>query len=164
MLRYDAGETMFTKRYETRMSPKNSRHAMIAKILRHCQAGLLDDLIDTGRYNFIEAKNLYHHCLASMIDPGFDINTFRKDLALNLNQEQLGMFDLMTNITAAFNRLYLESPNGQGLFYQLQRIDDRLILGQALTMFQKHPTLDISKLRRAAASLSAPDPDLRWHE
>ena len=163
-LRFAAGATMITQRYVNRMTSENRRRAMIAKILHHCQAGLLDDLIDTGRYNFIEAKNLYHHCLASMIDPGFDINTFRKDLALNLNQEQLGMFDLMTNITAAFNRLYLESPNGQDLFYELQRIDDRLILGQALTMFQKHPTLDISKLRRVASSLSAPDPDLRWHE
>jgi len=163
-LRFAAGATMITQRYQSRMTTENLRRAMIAKVLHHCQAGLLDDLIDTGRYTFIEAKDLYHHCLASMIDPGFDINTFRKELALSLNQEQLSMFDLMTNITAAFNKLFLESPNGQDLFYELQKVDDRLILGQALTMFQKQPTMDITKLKRIAASLSAPDPDLRWHE
>ena len=163
-LRFAAGAMMITQRYESRMTSQNLRRSMTAKVLHHCQAGLLDDLIDTGRYTFIEAKDLYHHCLASMIDPGFDINTFRKELALSLNQEQLGMFDLMTNITAAFNRLFLESPNGQDLFYELQRVDDRLILGQALTMFQKHPTMDLPKLKRIAAGLSAPDPDLRWHE
>ncbi len=163
-LRFAAGATMITQRYESRMTSENLRRSMIAKVLHHCQAGLLDDLIDTGRYTFIEAKDLYHHCLASMIDPGFEINTFRKELALSLNQEQLGMFDLMTNITAAFNRLFLESPNGQDLFYELQRVDDRLILGQALTMFQKHPTMDLPKLKRIAAGLSAPDPDLKWHE
>jgi hypothetical protein len=163
-LRFAAGATMITQRYESRMTSENLRRSMIAKVLHHCQAGLLDDLIDMGRYTFIEAKDLYHHCLASMIDPGFEINTFRKELALSLNQEQLGMFDLMTNITAAFNRLFLESPNGQDLFYELQRVDDRLILGQALTMFQKHPTMDLPKLKRIAAGLSAPDPDLKWHE
>jgi len=163
-LRFAAGAMMITQRYESRMTSENLRRSMVAKVLHHCQAGLLDDLIDTGRYTFIEAKDLYHHCLASMIDPGFDINTFRKELALSLNQEQLGMFDLMTNITAAFNRLFLESPNGQDLFYELQRVDDRLILGQALTMFQKHPTMDLPKLKRIAAGLSAPDSDLRWHE
>jgi len=163
-LRFAAGATMITQRYQSRMTSENLRRSMIAKVLHHCQAGLLDDLIDTGHYTFIEAKDLYHHCLASMIDPGFDINTFRRELALSLNQEQLSMFDLMTNITAAFNRLFLESPNGQDLFYELQRVDDRLTLGQALTMFQKHPTMDLAKLKRIAASLNAPDPDLKWHE
>jgi len=163
-LRFAAGATMISQRYQSRMTSENLRRSMIAKVLHHCQAGLLDDLIDTGHYTFIEAKDLYHHCLASMIDPGFDINTFRKELALSLNQEQLSMFDLMTNITAAFNKLFLESPNGQDLFYELQRVDDRLILGQALTMFQKHPTMDLPKLKRISAGLSAPDPDLKWHE
>ena len=163
-LRFAAGATMISQRYQSRMTSENLRRAMIAKVLHHCQAGLLDDLIDTGHYTFIEAKDLYHHCLGSMIDPGFDINTFRRELALSLNQEQLSMFDLMTNITAAFNRLFFESPNGQDLFYELQRVDDRLTLGQALTMFQKHPTMDLSKLKRIATSLNAPDSDLKWHE
>jgi len=163
-LRFAAGATMITQRYQNAMTPANRRHAMIAKVLHQCQAGLLDDLVDTGRYTFVEAKDLYHHCLASMIEPGFDTNTFRKGLALNLNQEQMGVFGLMTDLTAGFNRLYTDSPNGQDLLHELLRIDDRVTLGQALTMFLKGPTLDVGKLRRVAASMSAPDPDLRWHE
>ena len=163
-LRFAAGATMIAQRYRDRMTPENLKKALTAKILHHCQAGLLDDLIDTGRYTFIEAKDLYHHCLASMIDPDFEINTFRKELALSLNQEQLSMFDLMTNITAAFNKLFLDSPNGQDLFYEMVRIDERLLLGQALTMFQKQPIMDLPKLKRVASSLSSPAPDLKWHE
>ena len=163
-LRFAAGASMITERYRERMTPENRRRAFIAKILHECQAGILDDLVDKGHYTFIEAKDLYHHCFASMIDPGFDINTFRKELALILKQEQLSMFDLMTNITAAFNKLYVASPNGQDLFYELERVNERVILGQALTMFQKQPTLDIPKLKRISSGFTAPDQDIAWHE
>ena len=163
-LRFAAGASMITERYRRRMTPENLRRAFVAKILHECQAGILDDLVDKGKYTFIEAKDLYHHCFASMIDPGFDINTFRKELALILKQEQLSMFDLMTNITAAFNKLYLASPNGQDLFYELERVNERVILGQALTMFQKQPALDIPKLKRISSGFTAPDSDIAWHE
>lgn len=163
-LRFAAGASMITERYRGRMNEKNLRAAIIAKVLHKCQAGILDDLVDQGRYSFIEAKDLYHHCFASMIDPGFDMNTFRKELALILKQEQLGMFDLVSNITAAFNQLYLSSPNGPDLFYEMERVDDRVILGQALTMFQKHPTLDLQMLKRISSGFWAPDDDVRWHE
>ena len=163
-LRGAGGITMISQYYRDRMTPENLRRAMTAKVLHHCQAGLLDDLIDTGRYTFIEAKDLYHHCLSSMIDPGFEINAFRKELALSLNQDQMSVFDLMTSITSAFNQLYQDSPHGNDLFYEMERINDRHILGQALTMFQKHPNIDLPKLRRVAMGLSGPDSDLRWTE
>jgi len=163
-LRGAGGITMISQYYRDRMTPENLRRAMTAKVLHHCQAGLLDDLIDTGRYTFIEAKDLYHHCLSSMIDPGFEINAFRKELALSLNQDQMTVFDLMTSITAAFNQLYQASPYGNDLFYEMERINDRHVLGQALTMFQKHPNIDIPKLKRVATGLGAPDTDLRWTE
>jgi len=163
-LRFAAGASMITERYRHRMNEKNLRSAIVAKVLHKCQAGILDDLVDQGRYSFIEAKDLYHHCFASMIDPGFDMNTFRKELAIILKQEQLGMFDLVTNITAAFNQLYQTSPNGPDLFYEMERVDDRVILGQALTMFQKHPTFDLQKLKRISSGFWAPDADVKWHE
>ena len=163
-IRFAAGATMITQRYRHRMSPENLHRALVAKVLHKCQAGILDDLVDQSRYTFIEAKDLYHHCFASMIDPGFEINTFRKELAIILKQEQLGMFDLVTNITAAFNRLYQESPNGPDLFYEMDRVDERVILGQALTMFQKQPSMDLHKLKRISSGFWAPDPDVRWHE
>ena len=163
-LRGAGGITMISQNYRDRMTPENLRRAMTAKVLHHCQAGLLDDLIDTGRYTFIEAKDLYHHCLTSMIDPGFEINAFRKELALDLNQKQLSVFDLMTSITAAFNQLYEESPHGHDLFYEMERINDRHVLGQALTMFQKYPNIDLHKLKRIATGLGAPDPNLGWTE
>ena len=163
-LRFAAGASMITERYRERMTAPNLKAAITAKILHKCQAGILDDLVDQGHYTFIEAKDLYHHCFASMIDPGFDINTFRKELALILKQEQLGMFDLVTSVTAAFNGLYAASPNGPDLFYEMEQVDDRVILGQALTMFQKQPSFDIPMLKRIASGFWAPDPDVRWHE
>ena len=163
-LRFAAGASMITERYRDRMAREDVRRALTAKILHKCQAGILDDLIDQGRYTFIEAKDLYHHVFSSMIDPGFEINTFRKELALILKQEQLGLFDLVTNITAGFNKLYQGSSNGPDLFYEMERVDERVILGQALTVLQKEPTLDLPMLKRIAAGFWAPDPDVRWHE
>ena len=163
-LRFAAGASMVTQRYRNQISPENLRSAFVAKVLHECQAGILDDLVDKGRYTFIEAKDLYHHCFVSMIDPGFEINTFRKELALILKQEQLSMFDLMTSITAGFNHLIQSSPNGPDLFYEMERVNERVILGQALTMFQKQPTLDLRKLRRISSGFPAPSPDVAWHE
>src|SRR5213594_57065 len=37
-LRFAAGATMITQRYESRMTSENLRRAMVAKVLHHCQA------------------------------------------------------------------------------------------------------------------------------
>ena len=163
-LRFAAGVSMISANYRNRMTTDNLKRALDAKILHKCQLEILDDIIEKGRYPFIEARNLYNHCLASMIDPSFEISTFRKGLALTLKREQMSLFDLMTSITATFNKLFLESPHGLDLFYEMERVKERVILGQALSMFQQEPFLNLSRLKRISAGLWAPDPDVEWHE
>ncbi|MFQ6106093.1 MAG: hypothetical protein ACE5QF_00690 [Thermoplasmata archaeon] len=163
-LRFAAGATMISQKYYRFMSSENLRKSMIAKILYKCQTGILDDLIDTQKYSYIEAKDLYHHVLSSMTDPDFKINAFKKKLISMMKQEQLSLFDLMTNITANFNKIFVESPHGHEFFYQMEVLDERVTLGQALTMFQKETSLDTNKIRKIASKFYAPADDLGWYD
>ncbi|MCK4455157.1 MAG: hypothetical protein KAU99_02285 [Thermoplasmata archaeon] len=163
-LRFAAGATMISQRYQRFMSAENLRRSMLAKILYKCQTGILDDLVDTHRYSYIEAKDLYHHVLSSMTDPDFEMNAFKQKLISMMKQEQLGLFDLVTDITASFNEMFVESPHGHELFYQMDVLDERVTLGQALTMFQKESSLDTDKIRRIASRFYAPSDDLEWYD
>jgi hypothetical protein len=163
-LRFAAGASMISQKYNSCMTSENLRRSMIAKILYKCQTGILDDLIDTHRYTYIEAKDLYHHVLSSMTDPDFEMNAFKQRLISLMKQEQLGLFDLMTNITSNFNEMYTESPHGHDLFYEMEVLDERVTLGQALTMFQKESHLDTSKVKRIASRFYAPADDFRWYD
>lgn len=163
-LRFAAGATMISQRYHSHMSPENIRKSMLAKILYKCQTGILDDLIDLGTYSYIEAKDLYHHVLSSMTDPDFELNPFRKRLISMMKQEQLSLSDLITEITTNFNKMFVESPHGHELFYRMELLDERVTLGQALTMFMKDPSLDTDKLRRIASRFFGPTQDLEWYD
>ncbi len=163
-LRYAAGATMISQKYAKYMSKENLGKALLAKVLFKCQTGILDDLVDKGRYSYMEAKDIYHHVLASMTDLDFDVNAFKKRLIPKINQSQIHMFDLIAKISSSFNRLYVDSPNGVDLFYQMEVLDERVILGQALTMFQKEETFNVSKIRRIAKKFYSPSDDIKWHE
>jgi len=163
-LRFAAGATMISQRYQRFMSAENLRRSMLAKILYKCQTGILDDLVDTHKYSYIEAKDLYHHVLSSMTDPDFEMNAFKSKLTSMMKQEQLGLFDLVTDITASFNEMFVESPHGHELFYRMDILDERVTLGQALTMFQKEGSLDTVKVRRIASRFYSPAEDLEWYD
>lgn len=163
-LRYAAGATMISQNYAKYMSKEDLRKAILAKVLYKCQTGILDDLVDKGSYSYMDAKDIYHHVLASMTDLDFDMNAFKKRLVPKINQSQIHMFELLATISSSFNKLYLESPNGVDLFYQMEVLDERVILGQALTMFQKEQSFNIDKIKRIAKKFYAPSEDVRWHE
>ncbi len=163
-LRYAAGATMISQKYSKYMSKENLRKAILAKVLYKCQTGILDDLVDKGRYSYMGAKDIYHHVLASMTDLDFDVNAFKKKLVPKMNQSQIHLFELIATISSTFNKLYVESPNGVDLFYQMEVLDERVILGQALTMFQKKDSFNISKVKRIAKRFYAPSEDFKWHE
>ncbi|MEE9115611.1 MAG: hypothetical protein V3U09_01795, partial [Thermoplasmata archaeon] len=163
-LRYAAGATMISQKYSKYMSKENLRKAILAKVLYKCQTGILDDLVDKGSYSYMDAKDIYHHVLASMTDLDFDLNAFKKRLVPKMNQRQIHMFELIATISSSFNRLYVDSPNGVDLFYQMELLDERVILGQALTMFQKEESFNIGKVKRIARKFYAPSEDIRWHE
>jgi hypothetical protein len=163
-LRFAAGATMMTEQYSPHMTPTNLHHAMTAKIFRECAIGILDDLIDKGNYSYLEAKDLHHMVLSSMLDPDLDSTSFMKRLVTMLRREQIPLFDLINNIVRGFNILWNGSPHGHDYFYQMEIMDERVALGQALTMFQKEPNFSISKMERISENFYAPDDTMSWWE
>ena len=164
-LRFAAGATMMTEQFSPYMSAENLQRTMTAKILHKCQIGILDDLIDKGAYSYLEAKDLHHVVLSSMIDPDFDSTAFTKRLVAMLKSEQVPLFDLINSIAKGFNVLWNNSPHGDEYFYQMEMLDERVALGQALTMFQKEPNFSILKMRKVANGFYEPDgSEMSWWE
>jgi hypothetical protein len=163
-LRFASGACMISQKYKNWMSRDNLRRAMTAKVLYKCQTGILDDVIDKGEYNYLEAKDLYHLVLSSMTDPSLNPNIFMKRLISTLRQEQLDLFDLIVAITSNFNVLFTLSPHGSDLFYEMEILDERVALGQALTMFQKEPNLDLSQVASISRSFYSPEEGVTWYE
>lgn len=163
-LRFAAGATMMSEQYSQHMTSGNLQKAITAKIFRECVIGILDDLIDKGAYSYLEAKDMHHMVLSSMLDPDFDSTSFMKRLVTMLRQEQIPLFDLINNITRGFNLLWNRSPHGADYFYQVEIMDERVALGQALTMFQKEPNFSIARMEKISESFYAPDESMRWWE
>src|SRR3989304_964924 len=99
-----------------------------------------------------------------MIDPDFDTTSYMKRLIAMLKQEQVPLFDLINSITRGFNVLWNNSPHGDDYFYQMEVLNDRVALGQALTMFQKERGLSITKMDRIGTAFYGPRDDLLWWE
>jgi len=163
-LRFAAGATMMTEQFSPYMSAENLQRTMTAKILHKCQIGILDDLIDKGAYSYLEAKDLHHVVLSSMIDPDFDSTSFTKRLVAMLKSEQVPLFDLINSIAKGFNVLWNNSPHGDEYFYQMEMLDERVALGQALTMFQKEPNFSLTKMQRISEQFYAPADGFTWWE
>src|SRR6058998_3001293 len=79
-----------------------------------------------GNYSYLEAKDLHHMVLSSMLDPDFDSTSFTKRLVTMLRQEQIPLFDLINNIVRGFNVLWNNSPHGHDYFYQMEIMDERV--------------------------------------
>ncbi len=163
-LRFAAGATMMTEKYRRYMTLDNMYNALTAKVLHKCMIGILDDLIDKGAYSYLEAKDLHHMVLSSMVDPDFDETVFVKRLVGTLRQEHVPLFDLMTNIARGFNSLWNRSSHGAEYFYQMEVLDERVALGQALTMFQKEGAFNIAKMQRVAEAFYEPNNEMVWWE
>ncbi len=163
-LRFAAGSIMMTEDYRRYMTADNLYNALTAKVLHKCMIGILDDLIDKGSYSYLEAKDLHHMVLSSMVDPDFDETVYVKRLVSMLKQEHVPLFDLMNSITKGFNSLWNHSPHGADYFYQMEVLDERVALGQALTMFQKEPNFSISKMHKVASAFYEPRGNMTWWE
>lgn len=161
-LRFAVGVSLSCQKYGKWMSPANRQRSIVAKILHNCLMGILDDLIDRGSYSYLQAKDVHHLVLSSMIDPDFDSSTYMKRLIAMLKHNQVHLFDLINNLTKHFNRMWNESPSGMNYFYQMEVLDERVALAQALTMFQKEPGLNVAKMRQIAETFQAPTPDVPY--
>ena len=163
-LRFAAGALMMSEDYRRQMTLDNLYNALTAKVLHKCMIGILDDLIDKGDYSYLEAKDLHHLVLSSMVNPDFNETVFVKRLVAMLKQEHVPLFDLMNSITKGFNALWNHSPHGADYFYQMEVLDERVALGQALTMFQKQPYFSIDKMHKVAGAFYEPQGDMTWWE
>ncbi len=163
-LRFATGTMMLSEKYRKYMTRDNLRRALLAKVLHKCQIGILDDIIDEGDYTYLEAKDIHHLVLSSMVDPHFDENVFVKHLVELMKQDQIPLFELVTRIAKHFNRLWRRSPRGAEYFYWMEQLDERVALGQGLTMFQKEARLDLEEMRSIGSSFFAPSNDVTWWE
>ena len=163
-LRFAAGSVMMSEDYRRNMNPDNLYNALTAKVLHKCMIGILDDLIDKSDYSYLEAKDLHHMVLSSMVNPDFDETVYVKRLISMLRQEHVPLFDLMNSITKGFNALWNHSPHGADYFYQMEVLDERVALGQALTMFQKQPNFSLAKMHKVADAFYEPQGDMTWWE
>src|SRR2546427_8530425 len=102
--------------------------------------------------------------LSSMLDPDFDSTSFTKRLVTMLRQEQIPLFDLINNIVRGFNVLWNNSPHGHDYFYQMEIMDERVALGQALSMFEKEPNFSIARMEKITEAFYAPDDSMHWWE
>jgi hypothetical protein len=146
------------------MDYENLQHAVIGKAFDKFQVGILDDLIDRGDYNYFEARDLYRHVISSMTTPNVDPLAFQKELNELLNPNQLGISDLITEITSSFSTFFFESPRVDEVIHIIKELDERLIEGQALTVLQKKKYLDLDKMRRSSENFYAPENSLRWYD
>src|SRR3989449_9999762 len=102
--------------------------------------------------------------LSSMLDPDLDSTAFMKRLVTMLRQEQIPLFDLISNIVRGCNVLWNNSPHGHDYFYQMEIMDERVALGQALSMFEKEPNFSIARMEKITEAFYAPDDSMHWWE
>ncbi len=163
-LRFAAAVSILGQFYKRWMAPEDLRRALAAKILYNCQVGILDDLVDKGDYNYLEAKELTHLVLSSMFNPTYDENVLVKKLIPSLREAHLNYRDLILQFTKAFNSLMSVSAHGSDFFYHMEVFNQRLVLAQALSVFQKTNEYNLDKVRRVANQFYAPDADIHWYD
>jgi hypothetical protein len=159
-LRYATGSIMMTERFRADMSPENRTKAFSTKLLYECALDALDDCIDAESYSFEDALDLMRHCVSALTIESFDATAFREELRPRLAPEQRHMTDFLTALVAGTNHAIRNSPHGREIRGKLDRFHENWILGQAFTMYQKDPTLDVHAFLTACERFPAPDDDL----
>ncbi len=163
-LRFAAAVSILGQYYKRWMKADDLKRALSAKVLYNCQIGILDDLVDKGDYNYLEAKELTHLVLSSMFNPTYDDNAFVKKLIPSLRESHLEYRDMILQFASAFNSLISLSAHGGDFFYHMEVFNQRLVLAQALSVFQKTNEYNLAKVKRVANQFYAPDGDIHWYD
>lgn len=159
-LRYATGSIMMTERFGADMNPENRTRAFSTKLLYECVLDSLDDLIDTESYSFEDALDLMRHCVSALTTESFDATDFREELRPRLAPEQRHMAEFLTALVAGTNHGITHAPHSRELRGKLDRFHENWILGQAYTMYQKDPTVDVRAFLAASETFPGPDEDL----
>ncbi|HEX9567497.1 MAG TPA: hypothetical protein VGA48_07895 [Thermoplasmata archaeon] len=163
-LRYVAGAIMMTERFRDDLTPENRNRAISAKIAYELLLDTLDDLIDRGSYGFADALDLMRYALAPLTARTFEEEIFQDELRGRLAPEDRHLTDFLTAVVSATHRAIRTSPHGVELAGEFERIHENWTLGQACTMYQKEPTIDIRAFVTAASRFPAPAADVRGVE
>jgi len=158
-LRYAAGALMMSSLRDD-IRPENRLRAIRLKILYEVYVDTIDDLIDTDGYSFADALDLMRHCLESLTRPRFDRRIFREELSGRLSPVQRPKTEFLSCLGEAVHRSIWESPQGASLVGELDRVQENWALGEAYTMYQKDPTLDVRAFLTGASRMDAPADDL----
>ncbi len=159
-LRYAAGALLMSSGVRTLVGPENRLRAIRLKMMYEVFLDTVDDLIDSDAYCFSDAFDLMRHCLDSLTAPSFDERFFQEELAARLAPDQRRMTDFLTCLAGAVRHGIWGSPQGRSLIRELARFQENWICGEAYTMFQKDPTVDIRAFLAAASRMPAPDAEL----
>src|SRR5437899_4220380 len=158
-LRYAAGALMMSSlRNDIRVESRP--RAIRLKILYEVYVDTIDDLIDTDGYSFADALDLMRHCLESLTRPRFDRRIFREELSGRLSPVQRPKTEFLSCLGEAVHRSSWECPQGASLVGELDRVQENWALGEAYTMYQKDPTLDVRAFLTGASRMDAPADDL----
>ncbi len=160
-LRHAAGAIMISSRFRNEIRPENRLRGIRLKILYEVYVDSIDDLIDTDDYSFSDALDLMRYCLGSLTARGFDRQVFREELSGRLSPAQRRVTDFLTCLAESVHGAIWRSPQGASLIGELDRLQENWALGEAYTMYQKDPTLDVRAFLTGAGRLPAPDRDLR---
>ncbi len=159
-LRYAAGALMITERFRGELGREERIRALVTKVFYESLLDTLDDIIDSGSYGFAEALDLIRHCLAPLTEAPFDAGIFQAELEGRLAREHRGLADFLTALVDTSRRNLRSAMHASAFAREFERIHERWAFGQALTMFQKDPTLDVDAFVRGSDRLPGPDPDL----
>ncbi len=158
-LRYAAGALMMSSLRDD-IRPENRLRAIRLKILYEVYVDTIDDLIDTDDYSFSDALDLMRHCLGALTRSRFDRQIFHEELSGRLSPIQRPMTEFLACLGQAVHRSIWESPQGSSLVEELDRFQENWALGEAYTMYQKDPTLDVRAFLTGASRMDAPADDL----
>ena len=158
-LRYAAGALMMSSLRDD-IRPENRLRAIRLKILYEVYVDTIDDVIDTDEYSFSDALDLMRHCLGSLTRTRFDRQIFQEELSGRLSPIQRPMTEFLACLGQAVHRSIWESPQGSSLVGELDRFQENWALGEAYTMYQKDPTLDVRAFLTGASLMDAPAHDL----
>lgn len=159
-LRYATGAILLTERFRDAMTSENRIRSFRAKLLYESILDTLDDLIDSGSYSFGDALDLMRHCVAPITAATFDPIMFGEELRARLVPEQRHLCEFLTAVVGGMQRLLRSSLHGADLAGAMERFHENWLFGQAYTMYQKDPTVDVRAFLSAAEGFPGPDSDL----
>src|SRR5437667_10317812 len=117
-------------------------------------------LVATAGYCLSDPLALIRRCLGSLTRPRCARQAFQDELAGRLSPFQRRMTEFLACLGQAVHRSIWESPQGPSLVGDLDRFQENWALGEAYTMYQKDPTLDVGAFLTGASRMDAPDQDL----